>query len=94
VLLHAGYSKARALWLNFLSALLAIAGVIVALVLGDISESFILYLLPIAAGGFIYIAIADLIPELQKTKEMKYSLWQILSVVVGILVMLALTFLE
>ena len=94
VLLHAGYSKARALWLNFLSALCAVVGVIFALFLSDISNSFILYFLPIAAGGFIYIALADLIPELQKTKEVKYSILQIVTVFAGVFVMIMLTFLE
>ncbi len=94
VLLHAGYSKTRALWLNFMSALLAIVGVIFALVLGDVLESFITYFLPIAAGGFIYVAVADLIPELHKTKEVKYSVLQILAVLVGVLAMVALALLE
>ena len=94
VLLHAGYTKARALWLNFLSALLSIAGVILALVLGDVSQNFIIYFLPIAAGGFIYIAVADLIPELHKTKETKYSFLQFLSLIIGIFLMISLTFLE
>lgn len=94
VLLHAGYTKTRALLLNFLSALFAIAGVVLALILGDVSQNFITYFLPIAAGGFIYIAVADLIPELQKTKEARYSLLQFISLVIGILLMVALTFLE
>jgi zinc transporter ZupT len=50
--------------------------------------------LPIAAGGFIYVAVADLIPELQKTKELKYSVVQIIAVVAGISAMVALTLLE
>ncbi|MBP9715017.1 MAG: ZIP family metal transporter [Candidatus Pacebacteria bacterium] len=94
VLLHAGYTKARALWLNFLSALLSIAGVIIALVLGDVSQNFIIYFLPIAAGGFIYIAVADLIPELHKTKETKYSFLQFLSLILGVFLMITLTFIE
>ena len=94
VLLHAGYTKARALWLNFLSALLAIAGVIFALILGDVSENFIVYFLPIAAGGFIYIAVADLMPELHKTKEARYSLLQFVSLIFGILLMISLTLVE
>ncbi len=94
VLLHAGYTKARALWLNFLSALLSIAGVILALVLGDVSQNFIIYFLPIAAGGFIYIAVADLMPELHKTKETKYSFLQFISLILGVLLMITLTFIE
>ena len=38
-------------------------------------------ILPIAAGGFIYIAVADLIPELQKTKEIRYSILQIAAII-------------
>ena len=94
VLIHSGYEKKRALWLNFLSALAAVVGTIIALIFGNIAETFIIWVIPIAAGGFIYIAVADLIPELHKTKEIKYSILQILSVVFGILTMLALLLLE
>ena len=79
VLIHSGYTAKRALWLNFLSALTAVVGVILALVFGSMAESFTLWILPIAAGGFIYIALADLIPELQNTKEIKHSIFQILT---------------
>ena len=94
VLLHAGYNKKRALWLNFLSALLSLAGLIFSLILGSSSENFVIYLLPIAAGGFIYIALADLIPELHKTKETQYSALQFISLTLGIGLMVALLFLE
>lgn len=94
VLIHAGYEKKEALWLNFLSALAAIIGLIIALIFGSIAQTFTTWILPIAAGGFIYIAVADLIPELQKTKELKYSILQIATVLVGILTMLVLLLLE
>ena len=94
VLIHSGYDKKRALWLNFFSALTAIVGVLVALIFGSFAETFTLWVLPIAAGGFIYIAMADLIPELHKTKEIKYSIWQLMTVVAGILAMVALLFVE
>src|SRR3989344_3898519 len=94
VLLHAGYSKSRALWLNFLSALVAILGLIFAFILNQTGAIVTLWFLPIAAGGFIYIAVADLIPELHKTKEVKRSALQLLVVIFGILAMLALTYLE
>ncbi len=93
VLLHAGYEKMRALWLNFLSALLAVLGTLVALIMGE-GGSFTKWILPLAAGGFIYIAVADLIPELQKNKEAKYSLMQVGGAIVGIISMVLLTFLE
>lgn len=94
VLLHAGYTKTRALWLNFLSALLSVAGLILVFILGGIAENFIIYFIPIAGGGFIYIAVADLIPELHKTKEVRYSLLQFISLIIGILLMVALVALE
>ena len=94
VLIHSGYSTKKALWLNFFSALAAIIGLIFALIFGNLAEIFTLWVLPIAAGGFIYIAVADLIPELQKTKELKYSILQIIAVMIGILAMLVLVFLE
>lgn len=94
VLLHAGYTKSRALFLNFISALLAIGGAVIALVLGKSAENFSLYFLPIAAGGFIYIALADLIPELHKTKRIKHSVIQLISVAVGVVLMILLLSLE
>lgn len=94
VLLHAGYTRKRALLLNFLSALTAIVGTCTAFIFVNISNNFITWVLPIAAGGFIYIAVADLIPELHKTKVLRSSLTQIISLVIGILLMFALTFLE
>ena len=94
VLLHSGYTKSRALFLNFLSALCAILGMLLAFILGEAGEAFSLWILPIAAGGFIYVAVADLIPELHKTKEAKHSALQIVAVIAGVLAMVALTLLE
>lgn len=94
VLLHAGYTRNKALWFNFLSGITAVFGVFIAWILGQAGETFIVWILPITAGGFIYIAIADLIPELHKTKELKHSFFQLIGVITGILAMLALLFLE
>ena len=94
VLIHAGYTKKRALWLNFLSALLSLVGVVIVMILGEVTEKFIFYILPFAAGGFIYIAVADLIPELHKTTEIKYSVYQILAVAFGVFTMITLILIE
>ncbi len=94
VLIHSGYTRKRALWLNFLSALAAVLGTVVAFIFGGAGESFTNIVLPIAAGGFIYIAVADLIPELHKTKIVKQSLLQFLSLLLGVALMLSLLFLE
>jgi len=94
VLLHAGYTRKRALWLNFLSALTAVLGTLVAFMLGEAGESFTNWVLPIAAGGFIYIAVADLIPELHKTKKINHSFFQLLALILGVVLMVGLVFLE
>jgi zinc and cadmium transporter len=96
VLLHSGYTKKRALWLNFLSALFAVIGVAFVFILGSVVESYVLWFLPIAAGGFIYVAVADLIPELHKHNGvgLKNSIIQIITVIIGVCLMLVLTFLE
>lgn len=94
VLLHAGYSKTKALWFNFLSALTAIAGAGVALLLGNITEQFAMWLLPVAAGGFIYVALSDLIPELHKSNRGGQSIIQVIAIIIGVAAMAALLALE
>ena len=94
VLIHSGYSKKRALWLNFLSALTAVLGMFIAIIFGNMALSFTIWVIPIAAGGFIYIAVADLIPELQKTTKIKNSIFQISTILIGILSMVSLALLE
>lgn len=94
VLVHAGFARMKALLLNFLSALLAVIGTGIALFLGGLSESFIGIVLPLTAGGFIYIASADLIPELHKTKKVSSSATQFFALVTGVLLMAALAFFE
>jgi len=88
VLIHAGFSKMRALLFNFLSAIFAILGLIIAILLGEVSKEFVTIIIPLAAGGFIYIATADLIPELQKTKKISRSLVQLAAIIVGVGAML------
>jgi len=94
VLIHSGYSRGRALWVNFLSAIFAIAGAIFLFLVGEFAQTLTGWFVPLASGGFIYIAMADLIPELNKTKEVKKSITQILAILLGVLAMAALTLLE
>ncbi|MBI4983676.1 ZIP family metal transporter, partial [Candidatus Woesearchaeota archaeon] len=99
VLLYSGMSKLKALMLNFVSALIAIVGAVLGLAIGAHSERFVVLIIPFAAGGFIYIAGSDLIPELHKEcylKEnfWKESLWYLLAMILGMGLMLALTWLE
>ena len=94
VLIHSGYSTGKALWFNFLSALLAVVGALLALLLGSSSAVWTSWLVPVAAGGFIYIALSDLIPELHKTKVVGHSVLQLVAVLIGIGAMFILLALE
>jgi len=95
VLVYGGIQKRRALMFNFLTALTAIVGAIVALVLGSSLEGFIPLLVPFAAGNFIYIAGSDLIPELRRdTTELKKAALQMTALILGVIPMLLLLLLE
>jgi len=91
VLLHGGFGVKKALLMNFLTGLIAVVGVIVALMLGGMIEGMSLFLLPFAAGGFIYIAGTDLIPELHKECGAGKSMLQFVMILLGMLVMFSLT---
>ncbi len=90
VLLHGGFSKRKALLLNFLTALTAVFGWLVVILLNGVVENIEFILVPLAAGGFIYIAGSDLIPELHKETNVWRSAGQLISLVLGVLVMVAL----
>jgi len=66
VLLHSGFSKKNAILFNLVSALAAVAGAVVGILLLEQVTQLGKYLLPIAAGSFLYIGAADLLPELRK----------------------------
>ena len=93
VLLHGGFSKGKALFYNFITALTAVLGAIVSLLISSYVENITIFLIPFAAGSFIYIAGSDLIPELHKEVEVKKSLLQFIAIVLGVLVMFLLLFL-
>lgn len=98
VLLHAGYTKTKALFLNFISALLSLVGVLAVFIIGENLENFSVWLLAVAAGGFIYIALSDLIPELHHDENHKkdfiHTTIQIIVVMIGVGLMYGLLFLE
>ena len=94
VLIHGGLTVRRALFLNFLSATMAILGAIVSLTIGLRSETFVAYILPVAAANFLYIAAADLIPELHRERGGKKAVIQVALVVLGVLLMLAVRLAE
>jgi zinc and cadmium transporter len=85
VLLHAGYSKLKALVFNLISGLSAVLGGILGFYYLSKFESFIPYILAMTAGGFIYIAAADLLPEVheQSTTRTKISVHSV-AIILGI----------
>lgn len=94
ILLHSGYGRRKALLLNLLTALTAVAGAAFILLARTSVPDLERYLLPLVAGNFLYIAVADLLPELHKHTRVATSVAQLLGVCVGIGLMFALTFLE
>jgi zinc and cadmium transporter len=94
LLLHSGMSRGMALFYNFLSGLTAFIGAGIVLVIGTSVESFGAYAAAVTAGAFIYLAAADLIPELNKSSKVRRSLIELTAFMVGILLMVGLTYLE
>jgi len=84
VLVYGGLTKAKALTYNFVSALTAVAGSLVTYYLASYIQGMDTFLVPFAAGGFIYIAATDLMPELHKRSQAKESLIQLLALLTGI----------
>lgn len=84
VLIHGGFSRARAIFYNFLSAVTAVLGALFGYFMSSLVGLTIPVLLPIAAGGFIYIAASDLVPELHKEADIKKSLHYFIFFIAGI----------
>ncbi|MFH1458146.1 MAG: ZIP family metal transporter [Candidatus Omnitrophota bacterium] len=87
VLIYGGFSKRKALTFNFLSALTAMIGAICGYFLTDLAGGFSSFILPLTAGGFIYIAASDLIPEIHKEKDLKRSTLAFGAFLLGIVLM-------
>jgi zinc and cadmium transporter len=89
VLLYGGFSKRKAMAYNFLAALTIVPGAIAGYLLFQVAQSIAAYILPLAAGGFIYIAATDLIPEIKKEGDGKKSIAIFAMFLLGIGIMLA-----
>lgn len=84
ILLHSGYSRARALAFNLLSSLATLIGALLAyFALSELKE-WIPYLLGLAAASMIYVAVADLIPGLHKRPEIRATVQQVSLIALGI----------
>lgn len=87
VMIHAGFSKAKALFWNFISACSALLGVLLVYSFGQQIDNIGSIFIPITAGGFIYIAVADLIPEMRKETRWQQSLMQLVLFAIGVVIM-------
>ncbi len=87
ILLHSGFSPKKALLFNFISALSSFLGVLLVMWLSTFAENLVDMLIPVTAGGFIYIAGSDLIPELHHKTDMKTSLLQFIFMILGLTIM-------
>lgn len=87
VLVHGGLSVKRALLFNLLASLAAIIGALAVLIIGSHLKGYTDWLLPIAAANFLYIALANLLPELAHVRNRLQSVKQILLVICGLAVM-------
>ncbi len=94
ILLHGGLGRGRALLMNFLCSLLAVLGAVVALAVGAAIQDFSRHALAVAAGGFIYLAGSDLIPELHREVRPGRSLVQLAAILAGVSMMALLIFVE
>jgi len=87
VLIYAGYKRRRALLYNFLSALTAFIGVILSLALSVHIVEMTKFLIPFAAGNFIYIASSDLIPELHAEGELSQTILKLAAIILGLIIL-------
>jgi zinc and cadmium transporter len=86
ILVHAGFSRARALWLNLATGLASPLGALLAYFVLRQTTAILPYALAFAAAGFLYIALAGLVPDLHRSAEPRASILQVISIVAGVVV--------
>ena len=84
ILLHGGYSRRRAFSLNMLSSLSTLPGAIIAYYALDIANYATPYVMAFSAASFLYIALADLVPELHGKMGFKHSIQQFILMLAGV----------
>ncbi|MBI4059354.1 ZIP family metal transporter [Candidatus Microgenomates bacterium] len=85
LLLHKGLSRLRVVVINILSASASFLGAIITYILGDILEGYIPILVSLTAGFFLYIALSDLVPEIQYEKKKRMATLQTLILISGMI---------
>lgn len=92
VLIYAGFKRKMALILNYVVALTVVLGGIAGYLLFSSLENFLPFLMPFAAGGFVYIAASDLMPEIRKESNLKKSIISFFVFILGITLMYLVKF--
>ena len=87
VLIYGGFSRNKALLYNFISAMAAIIGALTGYFISDFAHGFSDFIMPLTAGGFIYIATSDLIPEIHKEKDQRKATLAFIAFLFGIVFM-------
>ncbi len=90
ILLYGGFTKKKALLFNFLSALVALLGGLIAFFLSAQVDLFNFFFLAFSGGGFLYLASTELMPELLKEKNLKRSIIQTLVFLCGVILIMTL----
>lgn len=95
LLLDRGMKKGKVLLINLYSSLAALIGAILTYIYKDSLEGFLPLILSVTAGFFIYIALANLIPEIHNRENQKVAFWESVMLFIGVLVVyIAISFLE
>jgi zinc and cadmium transporter len=90
VLLNAGFSRLRAYVFNLLCSLMAVVGGLLGYYTLDRASGLIPYVLVFASSGFIYIAVSDLMPQMQRRSTLRESIPQVLLIGLGVAMVVAL----
>ncbi|KAK7079337.1 hypothetical protein SK128_013884 [Halocaridina rubra] len=94
ILLQSGCSRRKAMLLQLVTALGAITGTMISLLAEGADDSAIAWILPFTAGGFIYIATVSVIPELLENSRLWQSVFEIIALLSGVALMMAIAHLE
>lgn len=93
ILIQSGFSKKKAIWLQAVTAIGAVSGTCISLLLGSHDERANEWILPFTAGGFIYIATVHLIPQL-KNSNFKQTVVELICFIIGVGIMYMMAWLE
>jgi zinc and cadmium transporter len=91
VLLNAGFTRARAYVYNLLCSLMAVLGGVLGYLTLDRATNLIPYVLVFASSGFIYIAVSDLMPQMQRRATLRETIPQVILIAVGVAIVLFVT---